>query len=897
MLAESSTTAAPKPARGRPKKAVHTTTEDDDQPAARPRGRPKKAVVEPPKEEAVKAPRGRPKKIQPELDTSTDMLAEAPKKPRGRPPLSSKSTTTARKTVTFQEPEKENMVPAKAKNEATGLRAKPVRKAAPATKAARPTGKAPSETQKVVPLSPKKVTQIPVIPKEYSDDELALDDSPIRRMPSKATRRPPVTAPRPDDDELGDPVSSAILGSPPRRLPQQPASPPKASILSPARRVEIPTLPPVVAPATPGRPAKDSVAQPAKASLLQSPPKRFQPRPLDFGTSAGANTLQQTPFRGSLLQSPRRFVSPAKTLASPTRQVPAVPTKSPERRKSILLSTSQPDKPAVMSEAIDLVDPFKLISSASEETTCQPSLKEDQPDALSVTLPQMVESAEAVDEHMEMEVDAQETDLQISPTVMVHDHIAEGNQPMEVDEGEPGSHDDGPTNTNISCSPTRRPRGVFELRQSELDPYRNLDTDSEDELASPSAGAYNSRKSGHRDEQSFLGMHTPATKFQTPSRHRTAEGKTPKLGFTPLVQQLRGWGAPTPSARMFEAMEDTQAVAIANDDHDQTQNVMGETTVETSFFEDEMRVRETQNDEDGEAQPIESAASSGTEADALDTIFDDVKITDEDLALATEANEMSVMEPHEIEQLVHPDDSVSEASEEYGDENAIPIDPALFVPGQAAGPSALPFTPVRTMVRTVHTVSKVPLKPADDSTPSPLKKRSASVSRLPVQRSRGPGRSATVISYSPTKGSDPMSTSVVDETEGESATPGPVTPARSASDAWSSMGTPARTPRRDLNPGLLRGVVAFVDVHTSEGADASGIFVELLTQMGAKCLKSWSWNPSPNSPPQSSDNPSHAASKIGITHVVYKDGGKRTLEKVRESGGVVQCVGVSWVLE
>jgi hypothetical protein len=108
---------------------------------------------------------------------------------------------------------------------------------------------------------------------------------------------------------------------------------------------------------------------------------------------------------------------------------------------------------------------------------------------------------------------------------------------------------------------------------------------------------------------------------------------------------------------------------------------------------------------------------------------------------------------------------------------------------------------------------------------------------------------------------------------------------------WSNMGTPARTPRRDLNPRLLQGAVVFVDVHTSEGADASGIFVELLSQMGARCLKTWSWNPS------GSSNSDLSSNKVGITHVVYKDGGKRTMEKVRQSNGVVHCVGVSWVLE
>ncbi|KAK8074687.1 hypothetical protein PG997_009350 [Apiospora hydei] len=105
------------------------------------------------------------------------------------------------------------------------------------------------------------------------------------------------------------------------------------------------------------------------------------------------------------------------------------------------------------------------------------------------------------------------------------------------------------------------------------------------------------------------------------------------------------------------------------------------------------------------------------------------------------------------------------------------------------------------------------------------------------------------------------------------------------------MGTPARTPRKDLNPALLRGAVCFVDVHTTEGADASAVFVDLLTSMGARCVKTWTWNPSSPNESESSQ------SKIGITHVVFKDGGKRTMEKVRESGGVVQCVGVGWVLD
>lgn len=86
-----------------------------------------------------------------------------------------------------------------------------------------------------------------------------------------------------------------------------------------------------------------------------------------------------------------------------------------------------------------------------------------------------------------------------------------------------------------------------------------------------------------------------------------------------------------------------------------------------------------------------------------------------------------------------------------------------------------------------------------------------------------------------------------------------------------------------------------MDVHTTEGEDASGIFVELLSQMGARCVKNWAWNPRASLCPQDEQEPKDG--RVGITHVVYKDGGVRTLEKVRQAGGVVKCVGVGWVLE
>ena len=264
-----------------------------------------------------------------------------------------------------------------------------------------------------------------------------------------------------------------------------------------------------------------------------------------------------------------------------------------------------------------------------------------------------------------------------------------------------------------------------------------------------------------------------------------------------------------------------------------------------------------------EQNEVNAAIMAAIEADIndqMDPVFDSITITAEDMELADEANEMSIMEPERVEEHASQehDDSVSEASQDYGDENQVPAEEAVA-----------PQTPARRIPTSSHTVSKVPLKGAGISTPSPLKPRRHSASRLPVQRPASVKRSASVISYSPTKKDRAAPATPVGETE-----------------TWSTAATPSRTPRRDLDVGLLRGAVVFVDVRTSDGGDASEFFVELLAEMGARCVKRWDWSPA-----------AEDSAKVGITHVVYKDGGKRTLEKVREARGVVQCVGVSWVLE
>jgi hypothetical protein len=73
----------------------------------------------------------------------------------------------------------------------------------------------------------------------------------------------------------------------------------------------------------------------------------------------------------------------------------------------------------------------------------------------------------------------------------------------------------------------------------------------------------------------------------------------------------------------------------------------------------------------------------------------------------------------------------------------------------------------------------------------------------------------------------------------------------------------------------LQGLTFFVDV-TSNGREHNYVFIQLLEDLGATV------------PRQFED---------GVTHVLFKDGGVATLEKVLASKGVVKCVNVGWVLE
>ncbi|KAL9623057.1 MAG: hypothetical protein Q9160_002571 [Pyrenula sp. 1 TL-2023] len=215
-------------------------------------------------------------------------------------------------------------------------------------------------------------------------------------------------------------------------------------------------------------------------------------------------------------------------------------------------------------------------------------------------------------------------------------------------------------------------------------------------------------------------------------------------------------------------------------------------------------------------------------------------------------------------------------------------------------------------------VSKVPLR--QEGQDSPLKmprKRSRSLSADP----RSPRKTVSFSPMKPQLAANPLMSSEVASSTAANYEPEDITvddvcdidvenlppstpnPASFTATAEISSSEPAiastihhRSPIKSTTSSILSGAVIFTDVHTSEGADASGIFVELLTQMGARCVKQWSWNPRASIMSPEGDN-NALGSKVGITHVVYKDGGKRTLEKVRDAKGVVKCVGVAWVLD
>ncbi|OJJ71160.1 hypothetical protein ASPBRDRAFT_30899 [Aspergillus brasiliensis CBS 101740] len=400
------------------------------------------------------------------------------------------------------------------------------------------------------------------------------------------------------------------------------------------------------------------------------------------------------------------------------------------------------------------------------------------------------------------------------------------------------------------------------------------------------------------------------------------------------------------SAEVPTPQEDTDDVDMSQpEEQDEVPEPVGdEPSPEKASLPNSPILEEDRNDADmpavyedeEQSQPISDVPSqaevSSVEPDSLqetDNHADVPQIYEDEDQGSQQADEADILE-EPVEQPVTEEangskEAVADTSEDkenaYAELPSVPDSPGLASESQPGKerelgdvPVLAPSTPTKNRIpemQTVHTVSKVPLKPEGQISPLKMsRKRGLSLSAPSPVRSSRPRMSTTAPvaqnapQLSPRK-SPRLQRAAARPSLGQSYTPEtakkpteaqkPAPPKRPSYSPSPKKKTKAPRTSIDVPKLALQGSVVYVDVHTTEGEDASGIFIELLQQMGARCVKNWSWNPRASVSPEEGTEPKEG--KVGITHVVYKDGGVRTLEKVRHARGLVKCVGVGWVLD
>ena len=878
--------------RGRPKKAIQVAETDPTTPDAvpKPRGRPGKSVVkvaediiQPTKSSSrikkaaiTEVPKSIHATTEVDEPTAAVKLTRA-RSIRGRPQadaMAGVKPPTLRKRVTFQEitqEDKENVVnlsetARKIDQKPAGLKAKPLRKAK-TTKASVRGKKAADMEEPIVnglskdelpqPLSPKKVTQVAKNSSVSSDDELCGEKSPLRAL-NRSPIKPPMSVKRDQPRCVSDlelaplPASpkkvlvSSMMASPIRRPPPSPF---KDALKQSPKRVTLPST--IVAHAF------SSQKGSPKSSLLQSPARRpmspFKPIDRDSALKSGTVLTASHGFSGSVTSQSFNFptITPSKLFSSPLR-----PGKSVQRSAKV-------HKLSPVGQEARLATDIERM----EQRICDDDRAED-------PLPKVPVPGEAFEGLPKL--------LQSPLASAKGPHASEPRSESSMAQDEP-------YNTTPPGQRHENAVDVFNV-VSPVFRYTADESDSEDELQSrlgftsrlPLQKGINRTTNASPTADTPLGTPRDVLGRQhLKQRSHTTPSNAAEFSITPLAMQLSSWMASSPEKisqiedqdrprGIFSAIKLRASIRSG----DEQQRFQSSSSLKLSLFDDEMLVRDQEN-----------------------------------AAFAQD-------DEHEqnINMMVTELGEDSQESEEYGDENTVPIDPQLLVEQHIQQPLLETITPARIFQsnpREIHTVSKVPLRPAADDSPLRMpRKRSQSVSgplRNKKEVSRlSIGGSNTVIPHG--IGDDMVMDLQLEQLSNSVALEEltPYRPSTPSNGTWSTLATPTRTFRKGADAQILRGAVVFVDVHTTEGADASGIFVELLTQMGAKCIKQWVWNPRASSCKLSetttenqdtSTTSSTLSSKVGITHVVYKDGGKRTLEKVRESKGLVLCVGVSWVLE
>ena len=739
---------------------------------------------------------------------------------------------------------------------ATGLRAKPVRKppvprnTVRGRRATQNTKTAQNVTiEEVKPLSPKKIDQVAKASSMGSDDELATYKSPPQ-SPLKSPLRHHASPTKNSVDSRHNSAGHQIA----------PRSPIKASPIkildSPAKR-------------PPPSPLKDGLtASPKRIDLAFSPQK-----------SGLSSTLTKTPMKTSLLaESPRKIklsstVKPtfgpfqglqkSSMLQSPARRPLVSPFKLVVQRiadeeKSTLVHHVEPEREekSVVAE-LDQKASSPLKGARSPERTLPvhrftpKAQKTEQTIAITDTLPENKSNLDVQTEAYGASENPQDGDTSEGDSLVSH-----ANDETMIDAA---------SNSHLNVYDTA-------LRRV------SMESGSTDELTSPDK-RYAPTPIG-KDSSNAQDFRTPSTEARAVLEQ---ESPSPEVSFTPLVGKMSEWMASSPSKSTAQHPSRKVRGVFSLEGH-----------VESPVF---AKANET----------------PGSDSPFKTTFFEDeiALIDNSQKNMSPTLTEHDVSEEQTLHEVIPKNqasfDSVS--SEEYGDENAVPTVAEALREEQDAGDRTLTCTPAKVFtpekiivprMQEVYTVSKVPLRACAEESPM----------KLPRQRSKSIGGALTNASTSdrsPLKAVEEDPEPVIRQSQ--PATPRLMahqTPRTPVSGMRLDAETPGRTVRKGVVPDVLKGAVVYVDVHTSEGADASGIFIDLLTQMGARCVKQWTWNPraslsaSANETvtiSEGSPNTSPFAAKVGITHVVYKDGGKRTLEKVRLSNGVVLCVGVGWVLE
>ncbi|KAL8828953.1 MAG: hypothetical protein Q9170_006373 [Blastenia crenularia] len=927
--APATSSAAPaKSTRSRTNNPTLTTSEEAQVP--KPKGRPKRTATN-------EVPTAAEKPAEPELPmkTTRGRPAAAISKP---PSTRTRAAAAPKKKVKFDdqsEQDKENQplvadMQKKPEAKATGLRAKPIRKPATAKAGVKGTNAKQQQTkvddtlkENMLPLSPKKVTQIAKTPSVGSEDELAADKTPLKALSISPSKIPVHVGrdlhPALSDLEIkeDDVPRSPQKDTSPGRLATSPRKPPpspfKDALKSSPRKIDLGSRP--------AQPKFDAPSSPIKSPLKESP-KRVN---LDGLRVQPVLQWSKTPLKSSLLQSPARRMggssmkmpsvfSPSKNIAM---SADAKSTRGPEKDDVFelpsLVTESAASSPLRAAKSpgqnVKVLSPAKEKGIATEvdisnfEPTKEPgieAIEEATPSKEAPTVPKLEEGHVETSEDIVLESPA-------AKAVQGHDILVPDvrNDPWLNAKEDPDGHDQhidersqlGDTtvcdfeSTPLPMkAPDRFTRPKFILSSSMI--AADVDeSESEDELASPHKEVSLSPLKTFGISAKDFGI--SAKDFGTPSaispqqrpdmsgkpvRSSTRRSQRYSTAMTPLALQMSSWLAESPEKKTGNQVRLKRGIFSPFNPTPPVQNgqspnkSVGGSPAKPCFFEDEMAVRDAED-----AVAVREEYSVEDQQGYQDDYHVDLQAS---------------QELHEYET--------------YGDENQAPQEPEVLVFEQKEPNHALTCTPARVFEqqnREIHTVSKVPLRPAADDSPLVVPRKRSRSFAGPLSDISMPDR----LSISRDSILSPI---LQDRNPSMSMLPGdpkittesPETPVASK---LVGSNTPGRSTRKVGYSSVLRGAIVHVDVHTTEGADASGIFVDLLTQMGARCVKQWHWNPQGSLPNTLGESPVQKGSpevgtpnsKVGITHVVYKDGGKRTLEKVREARGAVVCVGVGWVLD